>query len=124
MDPHRAERVSEALREELSEIVEYELSDPRLRSLTVTGVHVTPDLKHAHIQVAAVGGEEQAQEALEVLEHASSYLRRELASRLRLWRIPDLHFQSDEPGGPAARVEQLLERVRKNRKKEPEGGEK
>jgi ribosome-binding factor A len=116
MEPHRAERVSEALREELSEIIEYELSDPRVRSVAVTAVHVTPDLRHAHVMVVSAGGPEQERQALEGLVHASHYLRRELANRIRVWRIPELHFEADTSSGTAGRVEQLLERVRKSRK--------
>ena len=124
MDPHRTERVSEALREELAELIEYELSDPRLAGVTVTGVNVTPDLRQAHILVVPAGGAEQAKTAVEALEHAAHYLRRQLASRLSLWRVPELHFAADEPSGAARRVEELLERVRKSRKKDPGNNEK
>lgn len=124
MDAHRAHRVSEALREELAEIIEYELSDPRLSGVTVTGAQVTPDLRHAHVLIVSGGTADQGRQALEALDHASGYLRRELSSRLRLWRIPELHFAADEPSGAASRVEELLARVRKSRKKDPGNGEK
>ncbi len=118
MDPHRAERVSEALREELAEIIGYELSDPRLGGVIVTEVHVTPDLRHA--QVGITSGK-SADEALAALEHASNYLRRELAARLRMFRVPELHFEAAGTNGPANRVEELLERVRKSRRRTPPG---
>jgi ribosome-binding factor A len=118
MDPHRAERISEALREELAEIIEYELSDPRLSGVTVTEVAVTPDLKRAHIMVSSGGP------SLEALEHAGNYLRRELSSRLRLYRVPELHFEAEDPASPKARVEELLERVRKAREKKSPAEEK
>jgi ribosome-binding factor A len=124
MDAHRAQRVSEALREELAEIVEYELSDPRLAGVTVTGAQVTPDLRHAHVLIAAGGAPEQGRLALEALDHASHYLRRELSWRLQMWRVPELHFAAEESSGAASRVEELLERVRKSRKKDPGNGEK
>jgi ribosome-binding factor A len=124
MEPHRAERVSEALREELSEIIEYELSDPRVRSVAVTAVHVTPDLRHAHVMVVSSGPPEEQLQALEGLAHASHYLRRELSSRIRVWRIPELHFEADTASSAASRVEQLLDRVRKSRKKDTGESEK
>jgi ribosome-binding factor A len=124
MDAHRALRVSEALREELAEIIEYELSDPRLAGVTVTGAHVTPDLRHAQVLVVAGGSGEQGRKAIEALEHASTYLRAELSRRLRLWRVPELHFAADEPGGAASRVEELLARVRKSQKKDTGNSEK
>ncbi len=111
MDPHRVERIAGALREEIAEMIEYELADPRLRGVTVTAVHVEPGLKRAHVSVS--GGAE----AIEALEHAGNYLRHELSSRLRLYRVPELHFETENPESPAARVEELLERVRKNREK-------
>ena len=118
MDPHRVERIAEALREELIEMVEYELEDPRLAGATITGVHVEPDLRHAHVMVGVGGTSDQGAEAIAALDHASSLLRRELVGRLRVGRVPELHFTPDSPTGPAARVEQLLARVRKSRKKE------
>lgn len=110
MDSHRAQRVSEALREELAELIEYELKDPRLAGVTVTGVQVTPDLKHAHVSVTP-------EPAVEALAHAAGFLRRALSSRLRLYRVPELHFELEDPEGPASRVEELLDRVRRNREK-------
>src|SRR5512138_1205936 len=110
MDSHRAQRISEALREELAELIEYELKDPRLAGVTVTGVQVTPDLKHAHVSVTP-------EPAVEALRHAAGFLRRALSSRLRLYRVPELHFELDDPERPASRVEELLDRVRRNREK-------
>lgn len=124
MDPHRAERVAEALREELTEIIEYELSDPRLAGLSVTAVHLTPDRRRAHVLLVSGGDAGQRRGALEGLEHAANYLRRELSSRLRMSRMPELHFEVDEPSGRASRVEELLERVREGLKKDTGCGEK
>ncbi len=118
MDPHRAQRISEALREELAEIIEYELADPRLGGVTVTRVDVTPDLKHAHVSVSP------GEQAIEALEHARHYLRRELSSRLRLYRVPELHFEAEDPSRPASRVDELLERLRKTREKKSSPQEK
>lgn len=110
MDSHRAQRISEALREELAELIEYELNDPRLAGVTVTAVQVTADLKHAHISVTP-------QAAVEGLAHASGYLRRALSARLRLYRVPELHFELEDPDRPGVRVEELLDDIRRNREK-------
>jgi ribosome-binding factor A len=123
MDSHRAERVSEALREELAEIIGFEMADPRLANVTVSEVHVMPDLRHAHVMVVVRGDENQSREALESLEVARHYLRRELSARLRMFRVPELHFEQDT--GTGGRIEELLDRVRKSRKKAAEkSGEK
>ncbi len=110
MDSHRAQRISEALRQELAELIEYELNDPRLKDVTVTDVQVTADLKHAHVSVVP-------EPAVEALERASGYLRRALSARLRLYRVPELHFEVENPEKPAARIDELLDRVRRNREK-------
>lgn len=119
---HRTERISEALKEELAEIIAYEMSDPRLASVTVTDVHVTPDKKTAHVRILAGSAEQQQRDALDALEHARHYLRRELSSRLRLFRVPELHFEADTGTGAESRIEELLRRVRKNREKSEQGG--
>ena len=118
MDPHRAERVSEALREELSEIIGYEMSDPRIGMVTVTEVHVDPGMRHAHVRVQVSGNEQEQQESLEALDHARNYLRRELSARLVLYRVPELHFEAERWPDAASRVEQLLKRAWKGRPRE------
>lgn len=108
MDPRRTERVAEALREELAEIIGYEMLDPRLAAVSVTGVAVSRDLRHAQVRVIAGGDADQQREALRALEGARHWIRREVAGRMRLWRIPEFHFQADvsvaeasgQPGAP------------------------
>ncbi len=98
MDARRTERVAEALREELAEIIGYEMSDPRLAAVVVTGVAVSRDLRQARVSVIAGGGPIERQAALRALEGARHWIRREVAGRLRLWRIPEFHFQADPAG--------------------------
>jgi ribosome-binding factor A len=116
MDEHRSRRVSVAVREELSEIIGFELSDPRLRSVDVTDVTVSPDSRHAMVKVSLGGGGEHEQnQAMAALDHARNYLRHELASRLNLRKIPELHFEPDYYPDAATRVEILLKRAKKKR---------
>jgi ribosome-binding factor A len=116
MNERRSQRVSEALREELTELIGYEMDDPRLSSVSVTDVLLTPDLKQARILVTADA------ETVAVLDRARHFLRREVARRLRLFRVPDLRF---EPGAGVApdRIETLLKRVRKGRPREKNSSE-
>ncbi|MFB3827605.1 MAG: 30S ribosome-binding factor RbfA [Bryobacteraceae bacterium] len=115
MDEHRVQRVSEAVREELLELIGFELEDPRVRSTTVTDVHVSPDSRHARVKVAVTGGEEEQRAALSALDHARHYLRHELASRLNLRRVPELHFEADRWAEVDSRVDLLLKRAKKTR---------
>jgi len=77
---HRTERISEALREELTELVGYELADPRVASATVTGLEVSPDKRHALVLVRVDEGAD-TQQTIAALEHAAPFLRREVARR-------------------------------------------
>lgn len=115
MDQHRSQRVSEAVREELSEIIGFELSDPRLLAVDVTDVNVSPDSRHATIKVSVTGGEHEQHAAMAALQHASNFLRHELAGRLNLRRIPELHFEQDNWPDVSTRVEILLKRAKKKR---------
>ena len=112
---HHAERVSEAVREELTEIIGFELADPRLAAVDVTEVTVSPDSRDATIRVSLGGDERQQAQALAALDHARHYLRHELARRLNLRRIPDLHFHAAQGPGHESRVELLLRRAKKKR---------
>jgi ribosome-binding factor A len=117
MEGHRAERVSEMIREELSEMIGFELTDPRLGTVQVTSVRVAPDLRFAQVSVKIAGSEEQHRQALDGLEHASNFLRRQLAARLDLRRMPELHFEEDQAEEVGSRIEQLLKRVHKQQRK-------
>ena len=118
MDERRTLRVAEAVREELSELIGFELDDPRLAGVEVTDVHVSHDGRYASVKVA-VGGDEHAQnQALAALTHASGYLRRELAGRLQLRHVPELHFERDKNPDVESRVEFLLRRAKKSRARE------
>jgi ribosome-binding factor A len=122
MDSRRVERLSLALKEELAELIEYELEDPRLAGVTVTEARMLPDGRHVHVVFAFRGDAAKRQQALEALEHAGSYLRRTVAVRLRLFRAPELHFVDAAASGGVDRIGQLLDRIRKNREKNPGNG--
>jgi ribosome-binding factor A len=115
MDERRTARVSEAVKEELSEIVGFETSDPRLQIVEVVDAQVTPDGRHAHVRVAVRGDEKQCREALKALDGAQNYLRHELASRLSLRHVPELHFDPDKKPDVESRVEFLIRRAKKHR---------
>ncbi len=120
MESRRAQRISEALREELAELVGYELNDPRLVGVTVTECHLSPDGRHARVLVALRGPEPERRGALEALDHARSYLRGQVATRLRLFRAPELHFDEDDSAGGENRVDQLLKRIHKAGRRAPD----
>jgi len=115
MDERRTLRVSEALREELSEIIGFETDDPRLLAVEVTEVHVSPDGRHATIRVALRGTDREQKDSLAALDHATGFLRHELASRLTLRHVPELHFERDKNPDVESRIDFLLKRAKKSR---------
>jgi ribosome-binding factor A len=117
LDPHRHERVAERLREELEELIGYELSDPRVGSATVTEVLVSPDFRHAHVRLLLAGTPEEQSATLAVVDHAKQFLRHQLTERLQLFRTPELHFEAALPVQLGVKVPQILKRIRRGRPK-------
>jgi ribosome-binding factor A len=115
MDQRRTIRVSEAVREELSEIIGFETEDPRLLAVEVVEVQVSPDGRHASVKVVIRGTDREQKQSLDALEHARHYLRHELASRLSLRHVPELHFDQDHHPDVESRIDFLLRRAKKTR---------
>ena|SRR5262252_6854138 len=105
---HRPERVADLLREELSQLVGYEMDDPRLATVTVTEVRVSDDLKGARVYVTVAGDEQEHQLALSALRHAAPYIRKQLGLSLNLPHTPELHFVRDRVEEEGERVDRLL----------------
>ena len=112
MATRRQKQVSSLIQEELGDLLEKKVSDPRLDFVTITGVEVSPNLRQAHIYVSKL---ENQQEAIEGFDHAASFLRRELASRLALRHVPELIFHLDPSLVRGERIDQLLEEIQQIR---------
>jgi ribosome-binding factor A len=120
MDNHRSERVSEALREELSELISYELSDPRIGDAIVTEVLVSPDMRRAQVRLRISDKPSEQKETIRALEGAKHYLKQQLAERLTLFRIPELYFEADISSAVTGRMDDLLKRVKRGRPRDVE----
>ncbi len=107
----RQRRVSELIHRELSLILLYEMRDPRVAQVTITGVDVTADLLLARIHFCVLGDADAEKEALAGLEHARGFLRTQLAGRLELRFVPDLVFEVDRSAAYAQRIEALLDQI-------------
>ena len=113
--PRRTERVSEALREELGELIAYELEDPRIGDVAVTEVLVSPDMRHAQVRLHMSEKDNEQKDTIAALEGARHFLRRRLTERLSIFRIPELHFESDVASSVNNRVSHLMKRIRRGR---------
>ena len=115
MDERRSERVSERIREELHEILNYELSYPRIGGVSIVEVLLSPDARRVRIRVALSGGPDEQDTCLAALRKAKSHIRRLLADRIDIFRIPDLEFEKDIDVDSDARLKSLMRRVRRGR---------
>lgn len=105
----RPERLAEVLREEITEIVGYELDDPRLIGVTVTDVRVSDTLREAKVFVLVEGDEKEIKEALKGLQHAASFIRQQVALSMDLRHAPILNFVRDTVEENAIRVEEVIQ---------------
>ena len=93
--PARSLRVADQIQRELAEIIRTELKDPRVAMITLTGVEVTADYAHAKVFYTLMGSAEQRTETGLGLKQAGGFLRSQLARRIKLHSIPQLHFVYD-----------------------------
>jgi ribosome-binding factor A len=113
MQGRRVDRIEEQLRMELSEILERDVQDPRVRLVSVTRVRVSPDLRHARVFVSSLGGDAEHKKALQGLRSAAGYARKALGQRLHhLRRVPELQFDYDETIEKEERIEKLLDEIK------------
>jgi ribosome-binding factor A len=104
----RTDRIDELIRQELGELLARDVRDPRIGFATVTDVETAPDLSHARVWVSVIGRPEEREAALEGLRHAMPFVRHELARRLSLRRVPELHVRLDDSAERGTRVLRLL----------------
>ncbi len=109
---HRIERVSSLMRHEISDLLQRQVKDPRLgQFVAVNEVALSPDLKYARVFVSCMGSQEEKEAILSGLGAAANFLRRELAKRIRLRRIPDLSFEWDESIERGDRLLRLMDQL-------------
>lgn len=107
----KQERVRDLLHSHLSSALLLDVTDPALRNVTITRVEIDRELEYADIYVNALGDEKRQEEVLEGLKRANGFLRKKVASRLRLRHMPVLHFHWDRNLAAAEHIEQLLDAI-------------
>jgi len=111
----RAHRVSDLIREVISELLLRELNDPRLESVTITEVEVTDDLKLAKVFFSARGSPAKEETSLHGLQSAAGYIRKKLGKELRLRHIPNLSFEVDHSFEYGSKIDQLLQTLKEKK---------
>lgn len=110
----RMQRIQDRMHQELSELILFKISDPRITGVNVTDVTVDREFAYADIFVSAVEGSSRSKEILEGLEHANGFLRRELAARVDLRTFPRLRFHWDPTPENADHIEKVLLSLQEN----------
>jgi ribosome-binding factor A len=108
----RPERVAEAMKRELADIIANKLRDPRLGAMiSVTDVEVTSDLSMAKVYVSVLADDPERAKVMSALAHSTGFVRHELSTRIELREVPDLRFTLDTSIERGARVEELLKKI-------------
>ena len=120
MAKNRISRINDEIQRELSDLLRT-VKDPRLHStmVSITHVETTSDLRYAKIYISALD-KSYEKDTLKGLKSAAGYLRRELGSRLKMRKCPELHFIPDTSIAYSAHINELLHEI--SRDKGPDGG--
>ena len=116
---HRG-RVASTFTEEITAMLEGELSDPRIGDAIVTEVLVSPDMRRAQVRLRLSDKPSEQKDTIRALEGAKHFLKRQLAERLNLFRIPELYFEADISFAVTGRMDHLLKRVKRGRPRDTE----
>ncbi len=111
----RSDKVAQEIKKVVSAVIQKELFDPRMGFTTITRVEVTDDLRFSHIYYSVLGDEQQWQNTGEAVEHAAAFIRCRLGDELNLRYVPEIVFRPDHSVEYSIRIEQELERIRRER---------
>ncbi len=115
MAKQRPERVQEALRQEISKIVQGEMKDPRIGFITITKVDLTKDLRYAKVYFSVLGEDKDKKLALKGLANAKGYIKGLLADRIKLRFMPEIVFVVDESIEHPKHIYGILDKIKKER---------
>ena len=105
----RLNRVAQAVKQEIAQIVQQEIQDPRIGFVTITRVKVTADLRHATVYFSILDDQGSMQETAAGLKSAQGYVRRLLGARMRIKVTPEVYFKRDPSIAESIRISKLLE---------------
>lgn len=112
---NRLGRIDEELKKEISQIINYELKNPKITGLiSVTKTKITPDLKYAKVYVSILNSK-NLKETLANLKKSSGYIRTEIAKRINLRITPELIFVLDDSMEYGAKIDQILKEIMPNK---------
>lgn len=110
----RPQRVALQIQHEISLMISRDMKDRRIGFVTVTGVQMSPDLRHAKVFVSHMGSEDEKNESLAALNHAAGWVRRELGRRIRMKFSPEIVFLTDTSQEYGERIDRLIDEIREH----------
>src|SRR5699024_3947635 len=110
----RAERVGEQMKQEVMDIVNNKVKDPRIGFLTITDVQLTNDLSIVSIYLTGLGNDKKIEDTLKGLEKAKGIIKSEIGSRMRLRIVPEIKFEYDESIHYGNKIERMIQDLHKN----------
>jgi ribosome-binding factor A len=117
--PARGLRVQDQIQRDLSEIIAFELKDPRVGMITLTEVQITPDYAHAKVYFTTlIDNEEAVKNTLKGLQTASGFIRNQLGKRLHIHTLPELHFVHDTSTIRGMEMSKLIDEANATRAKD------
>ncbi len=111
---HRPEKVREFIKEQVSDIIQHQLKDPRVGFVSVTAVELSVDLRHAKVFVSVLGDAQAKADTMAGLQSAQGYVRSELSRRLQMRFTPEISFRLDESIERGTRLVTLIREVTKD----------
>ena len=121
MKTHRLARVAQAIREVASETILFELSDPRVKGVTVTRAEVSGDLQHAKVYVSVMGSPQEQQLCMHGLRHAAGFVQSKLAGRLQTRFTPVIQFVLDQGVKKSIEMTRLINEALGRNRNDPNG---
>ena len=107
----RPQRLALQIQHEVSLMISRDMKDRRIGFVTVTGVQLSPDLRHARIFVSSMGSETEKEESLQALNHATGWIRHELGQRIRTKFLPEIVFLTDTSQDYGERIDRLIDQI-------------
>jgi ribosome-binding factor A len=108
----RSQRLALQIQHEISTMLLRNVKDRRIGMVTVTGVDLSPDLRHARVYVSCMGTDQERAGTMVALNHAAGWIRHELGQRIRMKFLPELVFQIDASLEYGERIDRLLDEIK------------
>ncbi len=119
MATRRTQRVAEAIKRLISEIVHDELRDPRTKGfITITKTEVTPDLRLAKIYYSVLGDDKTKKSVANGLKSAKKFIRKRIADELKMRYVPEVVIKVDQSAEHRAQIDRILTKIRREEKDE------